>query len=431
MKSTHRHCRATLSNVLLIVAHWKGHLAHLEHQPFCYLVIEKAFVGRSPTNVLEYGGIPNRANEASSYLSFLVNHYHSLPEHMIFLQDEQASKHNRDILTMLRHLHLDAAPYIPLNNVHLPFVDPRAFCHVKSCVADSGLRRYIRADLLPSSPYGISYTCCAQFAVTRTAVHTHPRALYADLYNYTQAGADFGHRGDSFARGECMEVLWHIIFGQPRISASMPSWIKCGPGMQATKTCRTRSGLSSFVPINDSFWSWAAPTWTSLSLSERMHLRQGHGSLFEVAARSGRLCLGAMRDDRIVSPKLCSISSNETIARAVQSMEEGEVEVFALRGTIAGSWRNLTHNCDLLAKRYASPVGRRKFTRTLRKMCDCEDSHNGKQGTTDRVQRPLHEKALCVLFDASAWCGQANTKNGIRTRAFLQALWRTLGQVGH
>ena len=137
----------------------------MQEQPFCFLVVEKEGSPFEKQQGVEYI-VPNRANEASSYLHFLARHYDELPETMIFVQDERKSKHSsEDMVTLLQQLHLDAASYLPLNSVHLPFLHPQAFCHVRTCIEQSGLMRQLGVSVAPAHHMDLAYTCCAQFLV--------------------------------------------------------------------------------------------------------------------------------------------------------------------------------------------------------------------------------------------------------------------------
>ena len=425
----HAHCRTHGGSVLLIVSRWQAHLAHLQLQPFCYLVVEKAESPFAQQQGVDYV-VPNRANEASSYLHFLSRHYDdALPDTMVFMQDERISKHSKDMIHMLPHLHLDAAPYLPLNSVHLPFLHPKAFCHVRTCVEQSGLLRRLGLSVSPSNHMDLAYTCCAQFLVSAEAVRAHPRSLYEDLFRYTLGGGDFGQRGDSFARGECLEVLWHALFGRPKVSEPTPAALRCGRSHQLAHRCKETSGLVSFVPANDSFWSWAAPVWQQLSDSQRAEIRAGgpSGSLFRAAVQGGHLCLSGA--DGTIGE--CERPTDASITRALGLMERGIVR--ARVRALGGVERDLSTNCTVLDRQDVVATRRRKFARTLRQACAGLDE-SGSSSIAAAVAvatrpnarrrrgrgRPLHHLALCSLFNA----------NPGATREFLRRLRSAPTQSG-
>ena len=282
------------------------------------------------------------------------------------MQDGRRSAHNPDLVRILRHLRLDAAAtssgYLPLNSVHVPFLSPSAFCHVQHCVSEvPSLRRLLPSGSLPRHPMDISYTCCAQFLVSRDAVRAHPKRLYEALYAYALGSSDYGHRGDSFARGESLEVLWHVLFGRPRVDAPVPPATLCGEAAAAACTTRgdntTRANLHGLAPADDPFWSWAAPLWARSSAEERRSMRAGQLSPVDAAARRG-----------------------------------------LLRGAPST-------NCSLLEAQSEALVSRRKLRTTLQQTCT-RGATAGANGDPRRgaahtaASMPLHERALCTLYDA-------------------------------
>ena len=389
----HPQCRAHHETVLVVAAHWSGGLRFLQEQPFCYLVIEKN--ERSVHETLEYI-VPNKANEASSYLHFITKHYDSMPDTTIFLQDQQTSKHNQDMVVLLRQLHLDAAPYIPLNNVHMPFMDPRDFCHVRRCIAESGIGKYLNQSSLPRHHLDIAFACCAQFAVSRDAVRSRPKELYEDLYRYTLGAVDFGQRSDSFARGECLEVMWHAIFGQRLVEPPMKAPQRCGKGQPPSRICSMTSGLHGFVSPNGTFWSWAAPVWLNTNASHRRQLRLSEGTLFEEAVQQGALCVTQRSAGRLpitMSAYGCP-SGRRPPTWFRRQLQDSSVWVTI--PALGGQAHELSTNCTLIDAS-STPVGsRRKLVHTLRQHCT--------GGSPARISRgmgsKLFWKALCALFES-------------------------------
>ena len=275
--------------MLLVVSHWNADVRYLRQQPFCYIVYEKQ--GNGQEHVIDFS-VANKANEASTYLHFITTFFDVLPETTLFLQDGRSSAHNPDVVDILRHLRLDTAiatsGYLPLNSVHVPFLSPSAFCHVQHLMAEvPSMRRYLPSDSLPRHQMDVSYTCCAQFLVTRDAIRARPGQLYAELYRYALGSSDYGHRGDSFARGESLEILWHVLFGRPRVDAPVPPATLCGDATAGR--CVRTTGLRVFAPADDPFWSWAAPLWERSSVEERGSMRAGQLTPFAAAARRGLL----------------------------------------------------------------------------------------------------------------------------------------------
>ena len=369
-------CDPAGGNVLLVVSHWNADVRYLRAQPYCYVVYEKR--GNAQQHVIDFS-VANKANEASTYLHFITNFFDALPETTLFLQDGRSSAHNPDVVGILRHLRLDAAAttsgYLPLNSVHVPFLSPSAFCHVQHCMAEvPSMRRFLPSGSLPRHQMDVSYTCCAQFLVTRDAVRTHPKRLYEDLYTYALGSSDYGHRGDSFARGESLEILWHVLFGRPRVDAPVPPAKLCGDAAAArcvisSSNNATGPNLRGVAPADDPFWSWAAPLWERSSAEQRSSMRAGQLSPFDAAARRGLLG---------VAPPLST-------------------------------------NCSLLEAQSEALVSRRKLRTTLQQTCTRATRAGSRSGGYTAMLL-LHDRALCTLYDAPG-VAQARGAGGARRPA--------------
>jgi hypothetical protein len=376
-------CDPAGGNVLLVVSHWNADVRYLRAQPYCYVVYEKH--GNAQQHVIDFA-VPNKANEASTYLHFLTHFFDALPEATLFLQDGRSSAHNPDVVGILRHLRLDAAAatsgYLPLNSVHVPFLSPSAFCHVQACVAEvPSMRRFLPSGSLPRHQMDVSYTCCAQFLVTRDAVLTHPKRVYEDLYTYALGSSDYGHRGDSFARGECLEILWHVLFGRPRVDAPVPPATLCGDA--AAARCMIRNSINTMgpnlrglAPADDPFWSWAAPLWERSSVEERRSMRAGKLSPFDAVSRRGLLG---------VAPPLLGVAPP------------------------------LSTNCSLLEAQSEALVSRRKLRTTLQQTCTTRSTRAGARSAAGYAATMLlHDRALCTLYDAPGGAQERGAGTGVR-----------------
>ena len=375
-------CDLRGGNVFLVVSHWNADMRYLREQPYCYAVFEKR--GNGQDHVIDFA-VANRANEASTYLHFLMKYYDDLPETTIFLQDARSSAHNADILSVLRHLRLDNASYMPLNSVHMPFLSAPAFCHLERCMHDTGLRHLLPQWELPRHQMDVAYTCCAQFLVTRSAVQARPRALYEALYRYTLGASDFGHRGDSFARGECLEVMWHVIFGRPRIDAPVAPSTLCGDA--AAAQCTTPKGFNGFVPLDDPFWSWAKPLWDSSRVEERAEMRAGRLTPFDAGVRRRVLCPDG-------GSKACELPLSGIPEPSLEPRLQRELVTTRVTTPQGTSQQMLSSNCSLIEAQSEAGVARRKLTSTLRQTCGGRPA--GKQRGAEMLELP--ERALCTLY---------------------------------
>ena len=150
--------------VLVIVAHYSYNVSWLERQPFCYVVMHKNTPNKAPRNTPF-----NKAQEASSYLQFIVDQYHRLPKYMIFLHDHRMSWHSLDLLQILPILRFDAYGFVSLNALWNRGIHPRQFPALQNFFKDAGLARWLPVQL-PDSNNAIQFMCCAQFLVSRDRV---------------------------------------------------------------------------------------------------------------------------------------------------------------------------------------------------------------------------------------------------------------------
>lgn len=166
-------------------------------------------------------GYVNKGHEAMFYLRYIVDHYDTLPAHMIFVHDHHRAWHNSDT-TDRSIVHL-------LSDLRWSFVEEQGFvnlrCQTKpNCPSILPLHSFIRAGKMESffqeawkilfqDDFGpleqIAATCCAQFAVTREAVQLRPRAFYANIINWLEQSS-----GTDWQLGRVLEYTWHIIFGR-------------------------------------------------------------------------------------------------------------------------------------------------------------------------------------------------------------------------
>lgn len=84
---------------------------------------------------------------------------------------------------------------------------------------DKMLRPYGFGDF----PKDIGGPCCAQFAVTRSAIQTRSIHFYQNYMvplgkeNVPQGKLDFGPRWNVYHGGAIYEYLWHHVFGRPAL----------------------------------------------------------------------------------------------------------------------------------------------------------------------------------------------------------------------
>ena len=154
---------------------------------------------------------PNRGNEATAYLKYIVDNYDSLPEHNIFLHGHDSAYHQEISNTvLLQSLKLTPAfNYFNINRrdyyIH-DFINqyPKEYNLLKQYWTFEGI-------LIPEQ---MSFYSCAQFYVHRSLILKHPKSLYENMIewlNTTNMDSELGV-GTNFYSARIFEYMWHVIF---------------------------------------------------------------------------------------------------------------------------------------------------------------------------------------------------------------------------
>lgn len=169
-------------------------------------------------------GYVNKGNEAMFYLGFIIQHYDALPDFMVFVHDHRRAWHNSDAT--------DRSILRLLEDLRWEYVREQGFVNLRcqrkpNCPSIVSLHGFMRpgkietffetawADLFQAE-FGpmpqIAATCCAQFVVTRDAVHARPLEFYRQIRAWILESP-----GTDWQVGRVLEYTWHIIFGRPFI----------------------------------------------------------------------------------------------------------------------------------------------------------------------------------------------------------------------
>ena len=159
----------------------------------------------------------NKANEAASYLSYIVKYYHNLPNNMIFIHDENTSLHHSGKITeniknwIKEYEKTDG--YFEVNNI---------YCY-NECKEYFKSKEYkdILHHLLPNfnlDAHKFDGKCCAQFIVSKKRVQGNSKEFYVRFLHWLIEHTQGEGNGDStnlysgFHTGRYAEWLWKIVF---------------------------------------------------------------------------------------------------------------------------------------------------------------------------------------------------------------------------
>lgn len=167
----------------------------------------------------------NKGREAMAYLTFIIDHYDSLPAYMVFI--------HAHLQGWPSAWHVDSKDYNQINSItslRLEYLEEHGYANMR-CIHDPGCPAEIQVnrqedhrtaehamrDAWPymfggaqaDIPEVIAQPCCSQFAISRTQTLKRSKAEYE---RYRQWLIDSPL--DDATTGRVFEYLWHIIFGQ-------------------------------------------------------------------------------------------------------------------------------------------------------------------------------------------------------------------------
>ncbi|KAH1711141.1 hypothetical protein KXX35_006660 [Aspergillus fumigatus] len=155
----------------------------------------------------------NKGHESMAYLTYLIDHYDSLPSTIAFLHSHRAG--------FFMAWHVDAPLHdnvAAMRALQLDFVQRNGYVNLRcnwnpGCRAADRLNRHVtEQQKFLAKPKEIGAACCAQFAVSREQVLQRPRE---DYIRFRQWVIDTDK--DDASSGRVMEFLWHVIFGQEAV----------------------------------------------------------------------------------------------------------------------------------------------------------------------------------------------------------------------
>jgi hypothetical protein len=168
----------------------------------------------------------NYGREASSYLSYIINNYENLPDHVAFIHGHEEAYHQNNpygILKAIEMAKINEYDYISLNNeMQAMILEPgmvfernNPWWISKQQDMNHYLMRRVWKDLYEpylGYPFPEKIRCerSAQFIVSKKAILNRPKKMYEELLHFLSYGEkEFGTLA-SFV----LEFSWHMIFGE-------------------------------------------------------------------------------------------------------------------------------------------------------------------------------------------------------------------------
>lgn len=192
----------------IATCHFKEDLSWLENSQYPVHVIGKEGGDTDKLNQEKFSSInivPNFANEAGSYLWYIVNNYHSLPDKVAFIHGHENSPHQRMPI-------FHAIEKFKNNE----FVDINRFINFYVLIIPNSFYDNVWQGLLGSffgkTPKLVRCRGMAQFIVSKKLIQSRPIDFWSFLYQETLRMCK-EHPELSTAIGHFYETFWHIIFG--------------------------------------------------------------------------------------------------------------------------------------------------------------------------------------------------------------------------
>lgn len=180
----------------------------------------------------------NKGREAMAYLTYLIDHYHVLPEINVFLHAHRSG--------WPEAWHTDAKEYDNVNSardLRLDYVLRHGYANMR-CIAIPGCPDEIQPlRNAPDRPHEVAFQeaykymfqvsgisipkvigtpCCSQFAVSKSQVLKRP---LSDYHRYRQWLLDTELPSD--VSGRVLEYMWHIVFGKAPVWCPEPHECWC------------------------------------------------------------------------------------------------------------------------------------------------------------------------------------------------------------
>ena len=184
-------------DIHVVIAHYNEDLTWTKALKYNYTVISKqGYPSETP---------PNKGNEASSYLQYIIENYDNLSEYTVFVHGHRNDWHHKmNIDEKINHL-VPKHGYYNINDKHL-FTklssSPRSIEGIRDCARniEEILGKKITLE-------NIENRASAQFYVSRDVLRAIDKPTYELLYSWLMST-----KVPSFWSGRVFEFLWHFIF---------------------------------------------------------------------------------------------------------------------------------------------------------------------------------------------------------------------------
>ena len=182
--------------VVVVVAHYKENLDWIKNLKYDYVIISK--------EKYEPEQIPNKGNEASSYLEYIIKNYDNLDEYTIFIHGHRSAWHHTENIDEKINRLTFEKQYFNINDNQLSGIGRGEGSYEKTELIYESLRKILNMDIIIDKIY---MRGSAQFYVYKNCILQHSKDTYIKLYNYLMETNE-----TSAWTGRAFEYIWHYIF---------------------------------------------------------------------------------------------------------------------------------------------------------------------------------------------------------------------------
>jgi hypothetical protein len=179
----------------VVIAHYNEDLSWVTNLNYPFTVISR--------NKIPEDARPNKGNEASVFLEYIVRHYDDLDEYTAFVHGHRTSWHCSEPIDERLNRFEFNRPYASLNDIPA-FLIRNCDKTTQQMLTNYPLLEHI---LGPIDIDSITFRMGGQFYVHRDAIRSRPREAYEALLEFIYANT-----GRSKADGVLFERIWHFIF---------------------------------------------------------------------------------------------------------------------------------------------------------------------------------------------------------------------------
>ena len=180
----------------VVIAHYNENLDWTKNLIYPYTIISRNNI---PKEVA-----PNKGNEASAYLEYIINNYENLPDICIFVHGHRNDCHHKEnIDEKIKNLDF-SYNYYNINELNLDYLKNhtkelnalKSFIHI--------FNNILNKEIIVEN---IKYRASAQFYVKKKNILNNSKEQYINLYNFLMTT-----NIHSYWSGRFFEYLWHFIF---------------------------------------------------------------------------------------------------------------------------------------------------------------------------------------------------------------------------